>query len=60
MKFKHYSKKEKEIMIQLYEAFKSYIKAADNFGCATSTIYYAVNPDKYEHHKEHVHQKSSH
>lgn len=59
MKFKRYSKKEKEMMVQLYEAFKSYTEAADNFGCAISTIYYAVNPDKYEHHKEHVNQKSS-
>lgn len=48
------------MMVQLYEAVKNYQKVADEFGCAYSTIYYAVNPDKYEHHKEHVYQKSSH
>lgn len=61
-KFKHYSKKEKEMMIKLYEAFKDYTKASEKFGCAMSTVYYAVNQDKYEHHKEHVYykRKSSH
>ena len=61
-KFKHYSKKEKEMMIKLYEAFKDYTKASKKFGCAMSTVYYAVNQDKYEHHKEHVYykRKSSH
>lgn len=61
-KFKHYSKKEKEMMIKLYEAFKDYTKASEKFGCAMSTVYYVVNPDKYEHHKEHVYykRKSSH
>lgn len=53
-KFKHYSKKEKELMVMLYEAYKNYHEAARNFGCAMSTVYYAVNEDAYEHHKEHV------
>lgn len=59
-KFKRYSKKEKEMMVHLYEAYKNYVKAADEFGCAMSTIYYAVNEDAYEHHKEHVYEKRSH
>lgn len=48
------------MMVHLYEAYKSYIKAADEFGCAMSTIYYAVNEEAYERHKEHVYEKSSH
>ena len=43
-------------MIKFYEAFKNYAKAADEFGCAESTVYYAVNPDKYEKHKAHVYE----
>lgn len=57
MDFKRYSKKEKELMVQLYEAYKSYIKVANNLGCAMSTVYYAVNKDAYEKHKEHVRNK---
>lgn len=53
-KFKRYSKKEKELMVKLYEAYKSYTKAADKLGCAMSTVYYAVNKDAYELHKEYV------
>lgn len=52
--FKRYSEKEKKEMIELYEAFKNYVRAAERFGCAMSTVYYAVNPEKYEKHKEHV------
>lgn len=50
------------MMIKLYEAFKDYTKASEKFGCAMSTVYYAVNQDKYEHHKEHMYykRKSSH
>lgn len=61
-KFKHYTKEEKEIMVALYEAFKDYVKASKEFGCAMSTVYYAVNRNAYEHHKEHVYnmRKSSH
>lgn len=59
-KFKHYSKEEKELMVKLYEAYKSYMEASKKFGCAMSTIYYAVNKDAYEHHKEHVYEKRSH
>lgn len=51
-KFKHYTKAEKREMVELYEAYKNYMKASEKFGCAMSTIYYAVNPDKYEEHKE--------
>lgn len=54
-KFKRYTKKEKEIMVALYEAFKSYEKASKKFGCALSTIYYAVNRDAYERHLDHIH-----
>ena len=49
-----YSEKEKIQMIDTYEFYKSYSKAARCVGCAMSTVYYAVNPDKYERHKEHV------
>ena len=59
-KFKHYSKAEKKEMVKLYEAYKSYVKAACEFECAMSTVYYTVNPDKYEEHKEYVKSKSSH
>ena len=58
-KFKHYSKAEKREMVKLYEAFKNYAKAADKFGCAMSTVYYTVNPEKYEEHREYVKNKSS-
>ena len=49
-----YSEKEKIQMIDAYEFYKNYSKAARYVGCAGSTVYYAVNPDKYERHKEHV------
>ena len=49
-----YSESEKLHMIELYESYGCYETAAHCIGCAISTVYYAVNPDKYEHHKEHV------
>lgn len=51
---KHYNKKEKFLMIRMYESYKSYFVVAKYFGCAYSTVYYTVNPEKYERHKEHV------
>ena len=58
MKFKRYTKQEKEEMVRLYEALKNYHKAARELACAMSTVYYAVNPDKYEEHKEYVAEHS--
>ena len=54
-KFKRYTKKEKEIMVALYEVFNRNEKEKKKFGCALSTIYYAVNRDAYERHLEHIH-----
>lgn len=51
---KCYTKDEKTSMVRMYETCGSYYTVAAHFGCAVSTVYYAVNPDKYEHHKEHV------
>lgn len=53
-----YTKKDKQTMIILYEYFKSYIKASIAFGCAMSTVYYAVNPDKYLKHVEYIRNKN--
>lgn len=49
-----YTKKEKALMARMYESCRSYFEVAKYFGCAYSTVYYAVNHEKYEHHKEHV------
>lgn len=51
-----YSEEERIQMIDTYEFYKNYSKTATCFGCAMSTVYYAVNPDKYERHKEHMRQ----
>lgn len=57
MKFNHYSEEEKREMVRLYEAYKNYMKASEEFQCAISTVYYAVNPDKYKAHLEYIASK---
>lgn len=49
-----YSKKLKERMVEVFRETGSYRVTAKHFACAYSTVYYAVNPDAYERHKEHV------
>ena len=55
-RWRKYSRAEKLKMIKLYEAYENYMRASEEFGCAMSTIYYAVNSDAYEHHKRHVNE----
>lgn len=52
-----YTKKEKFLMVRMHKSYKNYFIVAKYFGCAYSTVYYAVNPDKYEHHKEHCRER---
>jgi len=54
MKFRRYTPDEKRAMVELYKNKKNYHDAAVDFGCAFSTVYYAVNPEAYEYHKEYV------
>ena len=57
-KYERYSPTEKKLMVKLYAELKTYDKVAKQFGCASSTVYYAVNEDAYERHKEHVYYMS--
>ena len=49
-----YSPKEKREMVELYFSGKTFKQVALSFGCASSTVFYAVHPDKYEAHKEYM------
>ena len=49
-----YSKEEKEKMSELYRQYKSLHVVAKLYACATSTVWYAANPEGYERHKEYV------
>ena len=54
MKFRRYTPEEKKAMVKLYNQSKCYTSVATKFGCASSTIYYAVNPEAYESHRLYV------
>lgn len=49
-----YSHEEKLEMAKLYSRGKSLKQVAYQWGCASSTVFYAVYPDKYEAHKEYI------
>lgn len=51
---KRYSELDKERMRRLYDMTHSCRLVAKVFDCANSTVFYAVCPEAYERHKEHM------
>lgn len=49
-----YTSIQKDRMREEYRNGSTYGAISRCFGCAVSTVFYAVNPEAYEKHKEHV------